>query len=124
MRICIYGAGAIGGYLGALLSEQHEVTLIARGAHLAAMQKHGLRLRIDGEQRTSHPRCTDDPSEVGPQDYVIITLKAHSVAAVVDQLSPLVVLPTIKVAFAFGEKLNPRRTITPSSGRNLRLLII
>jgi 2-dehydropantoate 2-reductase len=89
LRICIYGAGAIGGYLGAQLSEQHDVTLIARGPHLAAMQANGLRLRIDGEERISHPRCTDDPSEVGPQDYVIITLKAHSVPAVVDQLPAL-----------------------------------
>lgn len=89
MRICIYGAGAIGGYLGARLSEHHDVTLIARGAHLAAMKEHGLCVRSDGEERISHPRCTDDPSEVGPQDYVIITLKAHSVPAVLDRLPAL-----------------------------------
>ncbi len=89
MRICIFGAGAIGGYLGAQLSAQHDVTLIARGPHLAAMQRDGLRLRIDGEQRITRPRCTDDPSEVGPQDYVIVTLKAHSVPGVVDQLPAL-----------------------------------
>ncbi len=89
MRICIFGAGAIGGYLGAQLSAQHDVTLIARGPHLAAMQRDGLRLRIDGEERITRPRCTDDPSEVGPQDYVIVTLKAHSVPGVVDQLPAL-----------------------------------
>jgi len=89
MRICIYGAGAIGGYLGAGLSRHHDVTLIARGAHLEAMQRQGLRLRIDGEQRVSHPRCTDDPSGLGAQDYVIIALKAHSVPGIVDRLPPL-----------------------------------
>lgn len=89
MRICIYGAGAIGGYLGAQLCLEHDVTLIARGEHLAAMQRDGLRLRIDGEERVSRPRCTDDPSQVGPQDYVIITLKAHSVPAIIDQLPVL-----------------------------------
>jgi 2-dehydropantoate 2-reductase len=89
LRICIYGAGAVGGYLGAQLSAQHDVTLIARGPHLAAMQTDGLRLRIGGEERISHPRCTDDPGEVGPQDYVIVTLKAHSVPGIVDKLPAL-----------------------------------
>jgi len=90
MRICIYGAGAIGGYLGVQLALAGEdVTLIARGPHLAAMQQNGLKLLIDGEERVAHPRCTDDPSDLGPQDYVIVTLKAHSVAGVVDVMQPL-----------------------------------
>ena len=74
MRVCIYGAGAIGGYLGAELAAAGvDVTLIARGPHLAAMRANGLKLLIGGEERISHPRCTDDPAEAGPQDYVIIT---------------------------------------------------
>lgn len=90
MRICIYGAGAIGGYLGAQLAlSGADVSLIARGPHLAAMQTNGLTLRIDGETRVAHPRCTQDPAELGPQEYVIITLKAHSVPAVVDAMQPL-----------------------------------
>ena len=90
MRICVYGAGAIGGYLGVQLAlAGEEVTLIARGPHLEAMQKNGLKLLVDGEARVAHPRCTDDPSEVGPQDYVIVTLKAHSVPHVVDVMQPL-----------------------------------
>lgn len=90
MRICVYGAGAIGGYLGVQLAlAGEEVTLIARGPHLEAMQKNGLKLLVDGEERVAHPRCTDDPSEVGPQDYVIVTLKAHSVPHVVDVMQPL-----------------------------------
>lgn len=90
MRICIYGAGAIGGYLGAELARAGiDVTLIARGPHLAAMRANGLKLLIDGEERISHPRCTDDPAEAGPQDYVIVALKAHSAPAVVAAMQPL-----------------------------------
>lgn len=90
MKIAIYGAGAIGGYLGAQLALAGEaVTLIARGPHLAAMQQQGLKLQIDGEERIAHPVCTDDPAQVGIQDYVIITLKAHSVPAVVETMQPL-----------------------------------
>lgn len=91
LQIAIYGAGAIGGYLGALLSLSGEdVTLIARGAHLEAMQRHGVRLLIDGEERVAHPRCIEDPSGLGPQDYVVLALKAHQVAGVVDRLPPLI----------------------------------
>lgn len=90
MKICIFGAGAMGGYLGALLHRAgEEVTLIARGPHLAAMRAHGLRLRLGGEEIVTQPRCTDDPKEIGPQDFVIVTLKAHSVPAVVDRILPL-----------------------------------
>ena len=90
MRICIYGAGAIGGWLGvqfALAGE--DVTVIDRGPHLAAMQKNGLRLLIDGEERIAYPRCLEDPADAGPQDYVFITLKAHSLPAVVVRMQPL-----------------------------------
>ncbi|MBV9384980.1 MAG: 2-dehydropantoate 2-reductase [Chroococcidiopsidaceae cyanobacterium CP_BM_ER_R8_30] len=90
MKICIYGAGAIGGFLGAQLARSgEEVTLIARGQHLAAMREQGLRLHIDGETHIVHPRCTDDASEVGPQDFIILTLKAHSLPSIVDELKLL-----------------------------------
>ncbi|MEE2897859.1 MAG: 2-dehydropantoate 2-reductase [Gemmatimonadota bacterium] len=90
MKICIYGAGAIGGYLGVQLALAGEdVTLIARGPHLEAMRAKGLKLLIDGEERVAHPFCTADPSEAGPQDYVIVTLKAHSTPAVVQPMQPL-----------------------------------
>ena len=90
MRVCIYGAGAIGGYLGAALAGAGvDVTLIARGPHLAAMRASGLKLLIDGEERISHPRCTDDPAEAGPQDYIIVALKAHSAPAIVAAMQPL-----------------------------------
>ncbi len=90
MKICIYGAGAIGGYLGAEIADAgYDVTLIARGPHLQAMRENGLRLQIGGQEKRINVTCTDDPATVGPQDYVIVTLKAHSVGPIVDQMLPL-----------------------------------
>ena len=90
MRICIYGAGAIGGYLGAQLwLAGEEVTLIARGAHLAAMRQRGLELRIAGERRIARPRCLEHPAEAGPQDYVLLTVKAHALPSIAPGMQPL-----------------------------------
>jgi 2-dehydropantoate 2-reductase len=65
------------------------VSFVARGPHLAAMQANGVRLQVDGEEHTVKVRCTNNPAELGPQDYVIIALKAHSVPGVVDLMPPL-----------------------------------
>ncbi|CAG9168431.1 2-dehydropantoate 2-reductase [Cupriavidus respiraculi] len=90
MKVCIYGAGAIGGYIGAQLARAGaEVSFVARGPHLAAMRERGVTLQINGEERVQKVRCTSDPAELGPQDYVFITLKAHSVPGVVDLMQPL-----------------------------------
>ncbi|MDE5440891.1 2-dehydropantoate 2-reductase [Bradyrhizobium sp. CSA207] len=90
MKICIYGAGAIGGYLGVQLARAGaDVSLIARGAHLAAMRGRGLTLLAGEETHTVYPRCTDDAAELGVQDYVIITLKAHSITGVIEKIQPL-----------------------------------
>ncbi len=90
MKICIYGAGAIGGYLAAELTLVGEdITVIARGPHLEAMRRDGLTLLIGDERKVAKVACTDDPAEAGPQDCVIITLKAHSVTAIVDKMAPL-----------------------------------
>ncbi|MFQ5690335.1 MAG: 2-dehydropantoate 2-reductase [Gemmatimonadota bacterium] len=103
MRICIYGAGAIGGYLGVQLSRAgQDVTLIARGPHLAAMRKNGVKLLVDGEERVARPLCTDDPAVAGPQDYVFVTLKAHSVPGIVERMPPLLGPETAVVTAANG----------------------
>lgn len=92
MRICIFGAGAIGGLVGARLAEagEAEVSLIARGPHLAAMQEKGLVVRDEAGSRTVKVRASDDPAAFGPQDYVFIALKAHSVPAILDSMKPLI----------------------------------
>ena len=90
MKVAIYGAGATGGYLGVKLALSGvDTTLIARGPHLEAMQRGGARLLIDGEELLARPFCTEDPAEAGPQDFVIVALKAHSAPKVVDAMQPL-----------------------------------
>lgn len=88
MKVAIFGAGAIGGLIGVKLAEAGaDVTFIARGPHLAAMQSHGVTLLSGGERITVRPRCTSDPAEAGQPDYVLVTLKAHSLPAAADQIA-------------------------------------
>ena len=91
MKVCIYGAGAIGGYLGVQLARAGaDVSLVARGAHLETMKANGLKLLIGDEEHVVQPRCTDNPVELGPQDFIIICMKAHSIAGVIDAMKPLI----------------------------------
>jgi 2-dehydropantoate 2-reductase len=91
MKICVFGGGAIGGYLAARLASRsgHTISVIARGAQLAAIRSHGFRLRIDGREETSRPLAAADGAELGPQDFVIVTLKAHSVLGAIPAMQPL-----------------------------------
>mgnify|MGYP000902700837 CR=1 FL=1 len=92
MRICVVGAGAIGGMLAARLAlAGNEVSLVARGAHLQAIRDAGLVLiGDDGVQQVARPVCaTDVPAQAGRQDLVILALKAHQVAGVAAQLRAL-----------------------------------
>lgn len=91
MRVCIYGAGAIGGYLAAGLSQVEgvELSLVARGPHLAAIQSRGLALLADGDRRVCRPNATSDPRTLGQQDYVIVCLKAQQAWEAVEQMRPL-----------------------------------
>lgn len=103
MRICIFGAGAIGGYMGAKLAQAGaEVSLVARGPHLAAMQADGLRLIEEGTETVVPVRASSDAAELGEQDYVIVTLKAHSVPGVVDAMTPLIGAGTCVVSGVNG----------------------
>jgi 2-dehydropantoate 2-reductase len=91
MKVCIFGAGAIGGYMGVKLAKAGaDVSLVARGPHLAAMQEQGLTLIEEGETTTVPVTASDDPAALGVQDYVIVTLKAHSVPSVVSKMAPLI----------------------------------
>ncbi|MBY0334388.1 MAG: 2-dehydropantoate 2-reductase [Acetobacteraceae bacterium] len=91
MKLCIFGAGAIGGLMAAKLAAKGEVdvTVIARGPHLAAMQANGLTLISEGATTLVHPRCVATAEEAGPQDYVVVTLKAHSLPSAARQMQPL-----------------------------------
>ncbi len=91
MKICVVGAGAIGGYMAVRLAHAgHEVSVIARGPHLAAIRARGLRL-VEAEQElvASDLAATDRIRDLGPQDLVLLALKAHQIAAVLDDLPVL-----------------------------------
>ena len=92
MKVAIFGAGAIGGLLGAKLSASGvDVTFVARGPHLAAMQARGVtvhsRTEAGTETLVARPRCVSDAGEAGVQDYVFVTLKAHSLPGAAPQVA-------------------------------------
>jgi 2-dehydropantoate 2-reductase len=90
MKVCIFGAGAIGGFIAAMLARVgEEVSLIARGDHLEAMRARGLRIVGPNEEFTAHPVCTADPNDLGPQDAVMLTTKAYAVPDAAMAMAPL-----------------------------------
>lgn len=100
MRVAIVGAGSIGAVLGAKLAASgHEVVLVARGAHLAALRERGLTLvdHVGGATGTSRLPASADPADFGPQDLVIIGLKAHAIPAMLPRMAPLVDRATVVV---------------------------
>lgn len=104
MRLCIFGAGAIGGLMAARLAAKGdvEVTVIARGPHLAAMQAHGLKLLSEGGETVVRPRCVASAADAGVQDYVVVTLKAHSLPGAAAQMQPLLGPETAVVSAVNG----------------------
>jgi 2-dehydropantoate 2-reductase len=98
MRFAIYGAGAIGAYLGAKLSVAGEdVALVARGPHLKAMRENGARIRAAEGDFTAKVLATDDPAEVGEVDVVVLAVKAHGLTAIAPLLKPMLGLNTIVI---------------------------
>ncbi len=91
MKICVVGAGAIGGYLAVKLAESgHEVSVIIRSANLAAVRENGLKLAMeDGSEHVAQVHATDRIADLGQQDIVILGMKAHQVAAVADDIPAL-----------------------------------
>ena len=101
MKICVVGAGAIGGLFAAKLAAAgHDVSAIARGEQLTALQTQGLQLREPSGTAQYKLRATDKPASLGAQDVIVIALKAHQIAAMLPSLAPLLqpttlVLPAI-----------------------------
>lgn len=91
MKVCIYGAGAVGGYLAGGLSNVDgvELSVIARGKQLAAIKEKGLKILSGGEEHVCKPKATNNPADLGPQDYVFVCLKAHQAWEVAEQMEPL-----------------------------------
>ncbi len=92
MKICVYGAGAVGGLMAAWLERAgHEVSIVARGANLDAIRRAGLRLRSQpgGAIEVLHPRADADPSRLGAQDCVVVAVKGPSLPDVAAGIAPL-----------------------------------
>jgi 2-dehydropantoate 2-reductase len=90
MRICIFGAGAVGSHFAVRLAlSGHDVSCVMRGPHLAAVKARGLTLRVGDAEFLARVKASDDPAALGPQDFVISTLKANALASLVAGLPPL-----------------------------------
>ena len=92
LKVCIYGVGAIGGFIGTRLAlgGECDVSAVARGATLAALQAHGLRLQQGGAQLSAPVRASDDPAKLGVQDLVLIAVKSPALAEVAERIAPLI----------------------------------
>ena len=91
MRVCVYGAGGVGGYFGGRLARAGgEVHFIARGDHLQALREHGLRVRSVKGDFQVHAPATDDPGDVGGCDFVLFCVKTFDTDAAAARLGPLV----------------------------------
>jgi 2-dehydropantoate 2-reductase len=90
MKLCVFGAGAVGGLIAARLAQAgHDVSVVARGAHLTAIRERGLRLRSAAGESVARVRATDDPAGLGAQDCVIVAVKGHSLREVAARIAPL-----------------------------------
>ncbi|WP_162131259.1 2-dehydropantoate 2-reductase N-terminal domain-containing protein, partial [Bradyrhizobium yuanmingense] len=90
MRICIFGAGAVGSHIAVRLARAgHEVSCVMRGAHLEAARANGLKLRVGDSEVGAKVNASGDPAQLGPQDVVISTLKATALQGLVSSIKPL-----------------------------------
>ncbi len=119
MKICVYGAGAIGGHIAARLAKGGaSVSVVARGPHLAAIREHGLTVHAADGVLHSRPEASDDPAALGPQDAVFVTVKAPGLAAVAAGIAPLL-RPETAVAFVMNDIPWWYHDRTPADGRRL-----
>src|SRR5512141_1317049 len=104
MKVAVMAAGGLGSYYGALLANSgHEVTFIARGAHLKAIRENGLVVKsIHGDMTVRPARATDNPAEVGPVDWVLFSVKTYDTQTAAEQMRSMVGPDTTVVTFQNG----------------------
>ena len=91
MKICIYGVGAVGGYIGARLAHAgYDINAVAKGATLMALQQHGLRLQSNNDTYTVKVNAVESPETLGVQDLVVVAVKATAMAAISKKIAPLI----------------------------------
>ncbi|MBX3645162.1 MAG: 2-dehydropantoate 2-reductase [Rubrivivax sp.] len=126
MKVCIYGAGAIGGFIGTRLAASGACTVaaVARGATLRALREHGWRLRQGGALLQAPAQASEDPADLGPMDLVVLAVKGPALGEVARRISPLlgpdtVVLPAMNgVPWWFAQSTpalagQPLRSVDP-----------
>jgi len=104
MKIAVMGAGGVGGYYGGLLARcGHEVTFIARGAHLAALREKGLRVKsVHGDFGVAPVKATDTPYEIGPVDVVFFTTKTYHTNEAAEAIKPIIQSDSVVISFQNG----------------------
>ncbi len=134
MRICVFGAGSVGGYLAGYLSRGGaEVSVVARGAHLAAIRANGLTVESPSETVNAQLAASDNPGDLGPQDLVLVSVKAPALPQVAATIAPLLG-PETAVVFvmngipwwyfhAHGGALDGRQLPLLDPGGGLRRLV-
>jgi 2-dehydropantoate 2-reductase len=120
MRICIFGAGAVGSHIAVRLARAgHEVSCVMRGAHLEAVRANGLKLRVGDSEVSAKVNASGDPAQLGPQDVVISTLKATALQGLVASIKPLlqddtaIVFAQNGIPWWYGIGLPPRHPTPP-----------
>jgi 2-dehydropantoate 2-reductase len=123
VRVCVFGAGAVGGHFAAQLAASgHDVSVVARGAHLDAIRRNGLTLLKGAERIAGRVKAAEDPREIGPVDYVLVTLKATALAAFADGAAPLlgedtaVVFAQNGIPWWYALGISSARSRTPGLG--------
>jgi len=102
VKVCVFGAGAIGGHVAARLARGGAaVSVVARGANLAAIRERGLTIVAKDATFEARPAASDNPAELGPQDAVVVTVKGHQLAGVAEAIGPLLA-PDTPVAFVMN----------------------
>ena len=103
VNICVYGAGAIGGYIGCCLSNAGaNVSLIARGPHKEAINKNGVTLISNGKSENFNLKVTENPKDLDTQDYIILGVKAHAIQNIATSLKPLMNDKTVVLSAVNG----------------------
>lgn len=103
MKFCVFGAGAVGGFVGGMMARSGaEVSLIARGEHLAAIRRDGLKVVAGDEEFTAAAVATDRPADLGKQDVIFLSTKAHALADAAAAMEPLIGSDTVVVAAQNG----------------------
>ncbi|MEJ1975135.1 MAG: 2-dehydropantoate 2-reductase N-terminal domain-containing protein [Acetobacteraceae bacterium] len=102
MKVCVFGAGSVGGHMaGRLAQNGAEVSLVVRGAHLAAIRERGLRVVAPDGTIEAKVAASADPADLGPQDAVVVSVKAPSLPSVAAAIRPLLG-PDTAVAFVMN----------------------